>query len=786
MKKIKKKLKIGIVVDQLLAGGVQLAATQQVKNLQKLGHDAKLLILMRKKYPVDFSYLVKDIPYQYLSDSYPRPLQKPIKFPIFSFFSTLHVLSPILAPRIIKEKDYDILVSHGTTTCLTTLTLSLTRKIPYLAVVHDPMVYILVKAYSHTSLKYFFPILKPLSRWAERSFVKEAVETVIVSKVHFAYLKKNYGVKPKILIHGAKTLSKIPKKRGNYLLSFGRWQKEKNPTFLLKLVKSLPGAKLIIAGSWLKSEELEDFKKEIKKEKLEERVRLIPHYTESQLEKLCRQARVFIHAHFEAFGLAALEAAGHGLPIIIPEKSGVTEIFKNEVHGFFPKKVELREYRDYVKRLLEDERLAYKTGREAWEVVKENYSWEANTQQLLEIIKKSLELDSKPLNLTIIEICRSLGTSLAGGDRLMEPMAVRLKDKLKFLVIVPQIGADHWQKAPLKRKLKILPENRFDQSGSPVPVFLTYCLRMWQSYQILKREKAPDFLYSSTNILPDILPAFFAKKSKPQIIWIARIHHLTPPPHRREGRLIVNTVSYLMQLLALWMVKNKADVAIALNKTLERQLLKKGFPREKLVVLGAGVEFEEITRSKLLKRTVYQAVFLGRLHPAKGVFDTIPIWTKVVRELPQAKLAIIGGGPQGVKNELKGEIKKAKLSKDIKVLGFLSFPEIFTIMKKAQVFLFLDHEAGWGLAVAEAMACGLPVIGYDIGVLGDVFQKGFITVPKFDKDLFAQKIIYLLKNKPSRQKLSQAALRQAKQLDWEKTTQKFSQILGQYLEDEKV
>ena len=47
---VKQKLKIGVVVDQLLAGGVQLCAIEQVKHLNKLGHKAKLLILMRKKY----------------------------------------------------------------------------------------------------------------------------------------------------------------------------------------------------------------------------------------------------------------------------------------------------------------------------------------------------------------------------------------------------------------------------------------------------------------------------------------------------------------------------------------------------------------------------------------------------------------------------------------------------------------------------------------------------------------------------------------------------------------
>ncbi len=119
----KRKLKIGVVVDQLIAGGVQLIAIEQVKGLRKLGHDARLLILMRKKYPNDYSYLVKGVPCQYLSDFYPWPFKCTIKFPIFSFLSTLHLLGPLFAPSAIKKNSHDILIGHGTTTCLTTQSL---------------------------------------------------------------------------------------------------------------------------------------------------------------------------------------------------------------------------------------------------------------------------------------------------------------------------------------------------------------------------------------------------------------------------------------------------------------------------------------------------------------------------------------------------------------------------------------------------------------------------------------------------------------------------------------
>ena len=549
---MKKKLRIGIVIDQLLAGGVQFAAIEQVKQLNKMGHSAKLLILMRKKYPTDFSYLVRGIPHEYLSDSYPPLFRKTLRFPIFNFLSTLHLVSPVLAPRVVKAQEHDILVSWGTTTCLTTQAIFRKLKTPYIAIIPDPIVYILEKVYAQTTLRFFFPILKPLAKFFERSFVNDAVETIILSKVHSDYLKKNYDIEAKILHLGVSPQTRFPQKRGDALLSFGRWEKEKNPLFLLKLIKKIPDSKLIIAGSWTNKEDLNWFSGQIKRARLTKRVQIISHYSKRQLEEICATARLWLHPHFEAFGLAALEAASYGLPIIIPAGSGVTEKFTHGVHGFFPKNVDLEEYKTYVSLLSANERLAYKMGKAAARIVKKEFSWESNVQRLIKMIDSSLSA-KKALKIAVLETCHTPGTTLSGGDKLMEPMAARLSKNHEFQIIASHLGAKHWQEAPLEKAITILPQNRFDTSSNPVPVFLTYCLRMFETTKILKAKSDTDIIYSSTNLLPDVLPAYFARK-RLSATWIARIHHLIPPPHKREGRLVVNIVSFLMQTLALFMI----------------------------------------------------------------------------------------------------------------------------------------------------------------------------------------------------------------------------------------
>ncbi len=770
-------MKIGILVDQILPGGVQLAAIEQVKLLNKRGHDAKLLILMRKNYPVDYSPIVQYVPHQYLSDSYPFFLRKTIKFPFFSFLSSLHLVSPLLAPRVIKHDAYDIIASWGTTTCLTAQAIRRALGIPYIAIIHDPIVYILDKVYKETSLRYFFPILKTLGKHVERSILTDAKDVVIISNVHFKYLKKKYCIDAKILPLGVEAQQNFLKKRGQYLLSFGRWQKEKNPLFLLKLMRELPNQKLIIAGTWIKKEDLSWFEKKIKEEHVESQVEVIPHYSPEILKELCQEALLFLHPHFESFGLAALEAASMNLPIIIPQKSGVTEKLIHGVHGFFPKHVRIAEYKPYIQKLLENKDLALRMGQSAASVVKKEFSWESHVVHLLKIMTSSLKPKPSP-HILVLETGHTPGISLAGGDKLMEPMAMRLPRNYQFSIITSYIGTKHWQKAPLKKKMIVLPKNTFDASTEPLWVFFTYCIRMFTTTKMIKRQKDVNIIYSSTNILPDVLPAYAGKRHNPHLSWIARIHHLIPKPHKREGRFIVNTVSFLMQMIALSMIKRGADLIIALNEDLKKDLIRKGFPPHRLRVLGAGIDFDKInTLNVSANTTSYDGVFLGRLHLTKGIFDLIPIWKQVVETCPYVKLAVIGGGQEHMKSLLQRQINQAGLSKHIFLLGYRPDKQVYSIMKKATVFLFTDHEAGWGLAVAEAMACGLPVVGWDIGILGNIYRKGYVKIPLNNNKLFSRQVIKIVNHKALRKGLSQEAISEAKKLDWRQTSNKFLAIL---------
>jgi glycosyltransferase involved in cell wall biosynthesis len=167
------------------------------------------------------------------------------------------------------------------------------------------------------------------------------------------------------------------------------WTEDKKAHILLDILDSIDrDTRLIIVGRWDLAS-YEKFTREVKNRKLDSRVSLTGEINEEKLTDLYRRARVMVHVMTEAFGMTGLEAASHGCPFIIPEGSGVTEIFNHDVHGFFPKEGEFDRYVEYVNKLISDEHLAWKMGYKAWKVSKE-YTWGKHTKKLVEATEAAI------------------------------------------------------------------------------------------------------------------------------------------------------------------------------------------------------------------------------------------------------------------------------------------------------------------------------------------------------------------------------------------------------------
>jgi phosphatidylinositol alpha-1,6-mannosyltransferase len=87
------------------------------------------------------------------------------------------------------------------------------------------------------------------------------------------------------------------------------------------------------------------------------------------------------------------------------------------------------------------------------------------------------------------------------------------------------------------------------------------------------------------------------------------------------------------------------------------------------------------------------------------------------------KYFIIGKGE--LKEHLEKTIKKLDLEKDVFLLGYVNDHNLIKYYNCSDVFVLLSSGEGFGIVYLEAMACGLPAIGLDVGGVPDVLKYPF-------------------------------------------------------------
>ena len=179
------------------------------------------------------------------------------------------------------------------------------------------------------------------------------------------------------------------------------------------------------------------------------------------------------------------------------------------------------------------------------------------------------------------------------------------------------------------------------------------------------------------------------------------------------------------------------------NDDVKENLISKGFQADKIFVTGNGLEQETIDSVKVNTKE-FDGCYCGRLTAIKGVYDLLCIWERVVKLFPQSKLVIIGHGPEYC--ELLRRVKTRGLDKNIVLTGFIPEQNKFSLIKSSRIFISASYEEGWGIAVSEAMACGLAVVCYDLSAY-NIFGNGIIKIKLGDKEGMAKAITSLLTDK---------------------------------------
>jgi glycosyltransferase involved in cell wall biosynthesis len=169
---------------------------------------------------------------------------------------------------------------------------------------------------------------------------------------------------------------------------------------------------------------------------------------------------------------------------------------------------------------------------------------------------------------------------------------------------------------------------------------------------------------------------------------------------------------------------HRASRIIAISSGLGREARAFGFPPEEIVSIPNALDTSRFRprtaeeRDALRKALGIQdeaevVIWVGRLVKKKGLETLIDAWAEVVRKRTKARLLIVGAGAgAGHPNDAEAALREAITARGLQATIKLTGPvqDVERYLQASDLFVMTSEEEGFGNTLAEAMACGLPVI----------------------------------------------------------------------------
>ena len=266
----------------------------------------------------------------------------------------------------------------------------------------------------------------------------------------------------------------------------------------------------------------------------------------------------------------------------------------------------------------------------------------------------------------------------------------------------------------------------------------------WNNPRMVDRIKGFDVIYSHQ--YPMNWLAYLSKR-KYGAKYIYYDYGIAPPDAFDTARERV--YMQIFTRLSNWTAR-KADAAVSISAYLKDQLLKHTelaseviYPKIDTQRFRGGIDGSVIREKHKLGRAPV-VLYIGRISPHKGIHLLIKSFNEVRREIPAARLLIAG------KHTFEKYSRQLKSMSDESVLfaGYVADEEIPFYYAACDVYATGTLWEGFNLPLAEAQACGKPVVAFDLGPHPEVVlngQTGYLVKPG-DTAAMGQAIILLLKD----------------------------------------
>jgi glycosyltransferase involved in cell wall biosynthesis len=330
---------------------------------------------------------------------------------------------------------------------------------------------------------------------------------------------------------------------------------------------------------------------------------------------------------------------------------------------------------------------------------------------------------------TICQVLHSL--RMGGAEVLAARLARQLGDTYRFVfACLDEIGTLGHELQGEGFPVELLGRRPgIDWKGS---VRLAKFLRREQ-VDLLHAHQYTPFFYST-------MARFFYRR--PSILFTEHGRHF--PDYPRRKRMIANRL----------LLKGR-DRVIGVGEAVRQALVRnEGMRAERVGVVYNGVDLtpfqhgssqREIVRREIgVEATGPVILQVARLDYLKDHATAIRMLERVVRVRRQARLVLVGDGPEQTK--IEELIRQRNLGAHVRLLGLRN--DVARLLSAADVFLLTSISEGIPLTLIEAMAAGLPVVATRVGGIGEVVVDGetSLLAASGDDAALAESILRLADN----------------------------------------
>lgn len=130
----------------------------------------------------------------------------------------------------------------------------------------------------------------------------------------------------------------------------------------------------------------------------------------------------------------------------------------------------------------------------------------------------------------------------------------------------------------------------------------------------------------------------------------------------------------------------------------------------------------EIKTRLAVKDDSYLILYFGRYDTVKDPLLLIRAMPNILKEFPDTQLIMVGGGK--LEDDMKRLVAELNLNSKIKIDTRKSSQEIRELLWAANVSVLPSRDEGMSMAINESLACGCPVVGFEVGEIGRVVTPG--------------------------------------------------------------